>query len=47
MAYKKYYTLVHAITGYTFGMYDSYDAADSARILMDDFELWTVEPYGY
>ena len=44
---KKYYTLVHAITGRNFGIYHSYDSADYARMQMDDFEFWSVEPYDY
>lgn len=45
MAYKQYYRLVHAITGYTIGRFNSYDAAECVRNSMDDWVYWSVEPF--
>ena len=40
-----YYRLVHAITGYTIGRYLSYSAAEYEKNLLDDWTMWTVEPF--
>jgi len=41
---RVFYTLVHSITGYSVGKYESYSAAECARGMMDDWELWSIEP---
>ena len=38
-----YYRLVHSLTGYTYGMFESYDSAECARNMMDDWMMWSVE----
>jgi len=40
-----YYRLIHSLTGYTIGRYESYDAAECVRNMMDDWTLWLVEPF--
>ena len=40
-----YYRLINTLTGYTTGKYDSYDAADCVRNMLDDWTFWTVEPF--
>lgn len=40
-----YYRLIHTLTGYTTGRYDTYESAECARNMMDDWTLWVVEQF--
>lgn len=40
-----YYRLVHIITGYATGRYTSYSAAECDKNLLDDWTLWSIEPF--
>lgn len=39
----KYFTLIHSLTGYTFGKWYSYEEAECYRESLDDWTYWSVE----
>ena len=40
-----YYRLIHKLTGFMTGMYSSYESAECERNLLDDWTLWSIEPF--
>lgn len=42
---NKRYRLVHNYTSYTFGCWESYDAADNYRLGLDDWTCWSIEQF--
>ena len=42
---NKSYRLVHHLTGYSSMKFHTYDAAECARGMMDDWMMWDIESY--
>ena len=40
-----YYKLIHVLTGYGIGKYNSYEQAECVRGKMDDWQMWLIEPF--